>query len=264
MTMSRSHPGRSRAVLTWNSLGMLPRKRTMVGFTYGPPHASQTMGEDSLGASASSPLMSLTFDRTPSQNSSKSTARPQCSQAAAPIEPWTLTTISRGRSVHCASRPSMFCVYSLVSLPSLECRSSTTRWASVAFHCFSYVPSMKLRFSSNMGRGFCKNMTLSNANVGSSSINARSNSLAVNSSGRNVSYNPTPADRKSGIPLDTDMPAPANTTTDRHSGDLRKSATPRGKDGGPSGNDGGSSGDVVANRCRAASEGSNVVSWRAR
>ncbi len=61
MIMSRSAFGRSSAVCVWNLLGMLPRKSTMVGFTAGSPHAMQTMGKDSVGASTSRPVMSFMF-----------------------------------------------------------------------------------------------------------------------------------------------------------------------------------------------------------
>mmetsp|Transcript_28665 Transcript_28665/g.64222 ORF Transcript_28665/g.64222 Transcript_28665/m.64222 type:complete len:296 (-) Transcript_28665:590-1477(-) len=226
MMIRRSHSGRSCWHLTWNSFGRLLLNRTIVGFIVGLLHRGQSMGVDWDGASASSPDMSFMFVRIFEQNSPKSISAPQTSHAAAPIEPWTFTIFSLGIDV-CSSRPSMFWVYHLVSLPSFVWSISTNLCASVALHLLSCVPSMKLRLSSRHGRGFSRNIPLSRASVGSSPISAWSSSLAVSNSGLRVSYRPVFADRKSGMPELTEMPAPARTTIDWHMSELMKSAISR-------------------------------------
>ena len=83
---------------------------------------------------------------------------------------------------------------------------------------------MKGRRSSKYGKGFLAKRSLETTAVGLFSMRLLSAALAVSKVGRSVSNMP-PADRKSGMPAPTLMPAPVRKTTLLHWSLAMNSAT---------------------------------------
>mmetsp|Transcript_22252 Transcript_22252/g.77988 ORF Transcript_22252/g.77988 Transcript_22252/m.77988 type:complete len:210 (-) Transcript_22252:103-732(-) len=182
MTSRRSAASMSSLCSALNRGGRLSPKKVMAGLVR-PPHRSH------VGVSPAS---------SAARTSAGSAAARQATQCAAPKPPCACSTDSPSMPAR-NSRPSMFCVYTRRSTPF---SSSSRRKQCVGVGRCRPACGHSSRASVLNGVGLLlkKSMSKTASGVGRPSASRRE-------------YRPVPGVRKSGMPADTDMPAPASTTT---------------------------------------------------